>query len=48
VLKKKNSYLTIGLIEELVQRDALDIALRNGTEVNFGIKRSIIFIGRIS
>jgi len=32
VLKKKNSYLTIGLIEELVQRDALDIALRNGTE----------------
>jgi len=35
VLRKKNAYLTIGLIEELVQRDALEIALRNGTEVIF-------------
>jgi len=31
-LKIRNAHVTIGLIEELVQREALDIALRNSTD----------------
>lgn len=31
-LKVKNAHVTIGLIEELVQRESLEIALRNSTD----------------
>lgn len=33
-LKKQNSNITVGLIEELVQRGTVDIALKNRDEVN--------------